>query len=334
MNVSYVCFEEKEKAVLKTEPFDPALAGNRVLVKNDFDVISAGTELANYHALPNTGGAFPRYPGYSVAGHVEAVGPEVKTLKKGDRVIVHWCGHRSRFIKPEDELLKIPDGVDQAEASFAHLCSFPFLGVRKLNIQLGESVMVAGLGILGLFAVQIARLAGAYPVLGCDFSAERRAMALKLGADFVFDPSEPDFIEKVKAVTDGKGPDGVVEVTGYISALQQALEYIAWQGRITLLGCTRISDRTIDYYQYVHRRGIQLIGCHTFTRPKFESRPGQWTEMDDYRTFLKFVAAKRLQVAPVITERVSPRDASAVYHELGNSKNPPFGVLFDWRDFE
>ncbi len=337
MKVSYVCFEAKEKAVLRTEEFDPFLAPAQVLVKADFDLISAGTELANYHMLPNTqtaGNRFPLFPGYSVSGHVVETGSAVKTLKAGDNVVVRWRGHRSWFICEESDLFKIPEGIDQKISAFAHLCSFSFLGVRKLNLQLGEAVMVAGQGLLGLLAAQIARLAGASPVLTCDFSPERRALALKLGADYALDPREEGFVEKVRELTDGRGPECVVEVTGYIPALKQALEYIGWQGRISLLGCTRISDETIDYYRDVHCRGVSLIGCHTNTRPRMESRPGQWTEFDDYRTFFKFVKNGRLQVEPIISRLVSPRDTAAVYAEIGGEKNPPFGILFDWRDFE
>ena len=219
-------------------------------------------------------------------------------------------------------------------AAFAHVASFAFLGVRKLQLQLGEAVMVAGQGLLGLLAAQIARLSGACPVLVSDFSPERRELALQLGADYALDPREPDFIKKVVELTDGRGPEGVVEVTGYIPALQQALNYIAWQGRISLLGCTRVSDQTIDYYKDVHSRGVSLIGCHTLTRPAVDSRPGQWTEFDDYRTFFKFVQAGKLQVKPIIHEVVSPRDAAAVYDRISKAKNPPVGVLFDWTDFD
>ena len=109
MKVSFVRFEAKEKAVLITEDFDPALQANEVLVKADYDLISAGTELANYHDLPNTNvfsddrGKFPRYPGYSVSGHVTAVGSGVTKFKVGDNVMVPWSGHRSWFKKEEDK---------------------------------------------------------------------------------------------------------------------------------------------------------------------------------------------------------------------------------------
>ena len=338
MKYSQIIFPAKEQAALQTHELDTALAPTQVLVKADYDVLSAGTELANYHALPNTGAAKVGFPfegiGYSVSGHVVEVGAEVTTLKPGDNVVVRWAGHRSWFVQEEKNLYRIPSGVDLRWAAFAHLASFAFLGVRKLQLQLGEAAMVAGQGLLGLFAAQIARLCGACPVLVSDFSPERRELALRLGADYALDPAEPDFVKKVVELTDGRGPEGVVEVTGYIPAFQQALEYIAGQGRISLLGCTRISNQAIDYYKYVHLRGVTLIGCHTSTRPGYDSRPGQWTEFDDYRTFFKFLQAGKLLVEPIVHQIVSPRDAALVYDRIGRGKNPPVGVLFDWNDFK
>ncbi len=337
MKLSKVYFEAKEKAVFRTEEFNPQLTGKQVLVKLDFDLISAGTELANYHGFPNTVAAnqgFPHYPGYTASGHVIAAGPEAKKFKPGDRVVANGCGHRSLAVRDDESFYPVPEGILQEDAAAAYLASFPFLGVRKLNIQLGEAVMVAGLGLLGQIAIQLAKASGACPVLACDFSPERRALALKLGADYVLDPREPDFIAKVKKLTDGRGPECVVEVTGFISALQQALEYIAWEGRITLLGCTRVSDQTIDFYKYVHLRGISLTGCHTSTRPSVDSMPGKWTYFDDFRTFFKLIKAGRLNVEPLISHVVSPRDAAQIYAGIGGEKNPPLGMLFDWRDIE
>ena len=112
--------------------------------------------------------------------------------------------------------------------------------------------------------------------------------------------------------------------------MQQALEYIAWEGRISLLGCTRISDVPVDFYKYIHRRGISLVGAHTFTRNHNESAPGRWTEHDDYRTFLKLVAAGKMQVKPLISEIISPEAAHDVYGRLAEMKNPPLGFVFDW----
>ena len=332
-----ITFTAKEKAEFPEEEFDAELHGDEILVKNDWDLISAGTELANYRALPNTVVAargFPHTAGYSASGHVVAVGPDAKLVKVGDRVVVNWGGHRAYFKRSETRVVKIPDGVDMRCAAYAHLASFPMLAIRRLQIEMGESVMVAGLGLLGQFAVQFSRLSGACPVLACDYSVERRELAERLGADLVFDPRDADFIAKVKDATGGKGPAAVVEVTGFISALQQALEYVAANGRIALLGCTRISDQYIDFYKYVHRRGVRLIGAHTMTRPKFESRPGEWTEHDDYAAFLNFLKAGRIQVAPLIGKVAPAADAAKIFRELNAAKNPPLGVLLDWTGVE
>jgi 2-desacetyl-2-hydroxyethyl bacteriochlorophyllide A dehydrogenase len=328
-----IVFESVGKAVLK-EFEVPQPQADEVLLESDYSVMSAGTERANLVQLPNTGTTdcgFPFYPGYSASGRVIATGKDVKNLKIGDRAIITWGGHRSHTIKKADTVLKIEDDViDSLDAAFAHIASFPFLGVRKLKIQLGESVMIAGMGILGAFAVQIANLSGAIPVIVSDLDPKRRELALKLGASFAFSPAEDNFIEKVKSAAGGNGPNAVVEVTGLAVALQQALEYIAWEGRISLLGCTRISDVPIDFYKYVHRRGITLVGSHTSTRPTHESSPGRWTEHDDYRTFLKLVAAGKLQTRPIISEIVSPAAATDVYGRLAETKNPPLGIVFDW----
>lgn len=332
-----ITFTARETAEFLEAEFDAELHGDEILVKNDYDLISAGTELANYRALPNTVVAergFPHTAGYSASGHVVAVGPDAKLVEVGDRVVVNWGGHRALFKRSETRVVKIPDGVDMKCAAYAHLASFPMLAVRRLRIEMGEAVMVAGLGLLGEFAVQFSRLTGAYPVLACDYSEERRKLAKQLGADFVLDPREPDFIGQVKELTGGGGPAAVVEVTGFISALQQALEYVAPNGRIALLGCTRISDRYIDFYKYVHRRGVQLIGAHTMTRPKFESRPGEWTEHDDYTAFLNFLKAGRIQAAPLIGKVAPAADAANIFRELNTATPPPIGVLLDWTKVE
>ncbi len=330
----YIIFESRGRAVLK-EFEVPRPGADEVLLENDYSVVSAGTERANLLGLPNTvvsEKGFPFTPGYSGSGRVVAAGEKVTNLKIGDRVIVTWGGHRSHNIKQADSVLKIEDGsIDLLDAAFAHIASFSFLGVRKLKIELGESAIIVGMGILGAFAVQVASLSGALPVIVSDFDPVRRDLALKLGAAAAFSPADDGFIDKVKTAAGGDGPNAVVEVTGSAAALQQALEYIAWEGRISLLGCTRISDAPIDFYKYVHRRGVSLIGAHTFTRAKRESAPGRWTEHDDYRTFLKLVAAGKIQTRPFISEILSPEAAHEVYARLAENNNPPLGIVFDWR---
>ncbi len=337
LKVKVIVAKEPGKVTLGTVELDEqALPPNQVLVKTEYSAISADTECAWISGNSNNAGQkFPFYPGYSAVGRVVKVGSEVKNFSVGDAVIAPWGGHRSYIAAPSDQVKKgahkISDSrVDLKEAAFAHIASFPMLGVRRLKIQMGESVMVAGLGILGQIAVQAAKYSGAAPVFGCDFSPERRELALKLGADAVFDPRDPDFVEKLCAANGDKKGDAVVEVTGNAAALKQALGYTAKMGRISLLGCTRVPDCPIDFYREVHLPGITLIGAHTSNRPLTESRPGEWTEHDDYETILKFLASRRFDFASLISRTVSPADCGAVYDTLLKEKNPPMGIVYDW----
>jgi threonine dehydrogenase-like Zn-dependent dehydrogenase len=205
-------------------------------------------------------------------------------------------------------------------------------GVRKLELELGESAMVMGLGLLGIFSVQFLRLSGANPVIAADLNPARRALALKLGADYAFDPSEKDFVQKVKEVTKGRGVNACVEVTGVSAAMNQALECASYMGRISLLGCTRVSDSSVDYYTQVHKPGIKLIGAHNFVRPKVESYPHHWTHHDDCRAILDMISTGRIQVAPIVSRVENPEKAPEIYNELCDNPEFPIGTVFDWRD--
>jgi len=330
----FIVFEAPGQATLQSCEV-PAPEPGEVLLESEYTVVSAGTERANLVQLPNTGtseSGFPFRPGYCGAGRVLAVGDGVTCLEVGDRAVVNWGGHRSHTVKQATDVLRIDDdAIDLLDAAFAPIAAFSMLGVRKLRLELGESAMIAGQGILGVFALQFAQLSGAIPVLAADLDPQRRALALKLGAAAALSPDEADFVDQVKTLTGGSGPHAVVEVTGSAAALQQALEYIAWEGRVSLLGCTRISDAPIDFYKHVHRRGISLIGAHTFTRAQRESSPGRWTELDDYRTFLKLVAAGKVRTRPIISSICSPETAPAVYGALADGPSPPLGIVFDWK---
>ncbi len=330
MTGHYIVFESIGNAVLK--PFDvPQPGPGEVLIQSDYSVISAGTERANLMNLPNTSGRFPYYPGYCGVGRVIAAGDGVENVGVGDRVLVTFGGHRSHAVQQAADLTVVTDdGIESLDATFVAIAAMGLQGVRKLRLELGESAMVIGLGLLGVFATQLAALDGAIPVIVSDIDHRRRELALSLGADHAFSPDDENLAEKIRELTGGRGVNGIVEVTGVAAALQEALTYVARQGRISLLGCTRIPDVNIDFYQRVHLTGVSLIGAHTFVRPKVDSYPGYWTTRDDYRTLLAFIGAGRLQVKPIISEVVSPQSAHAVYRRLADEKHPPLGIVFDW----
>lgn len=303
-----------------------------VLTEMEYTVVSGGTERASIMAMPNAGGnKFPKSLGYCGVGRVIKIGSSVTSVAVGDRVLVYHGKHMKYNVRPESDVTKVEnESVSSLEAAFVIIATMGLGGVRKLELELGESAMVMGLGLLGIFAVQFCRLSGAYPVIAADLNPARRELALKLGADYAFDPSAPNFVEQVMAVTNGKGVRATVEVTGVSAAMKQALECASWMGRISLLGCTRVSDCSVDYYKQVHKPGVTLIGAHNMVRPKVESYPHHWTHQDDCKALLELLGAGRFQVAPIISRVVSPEDAPAVYNELCDNPEFPMGTVFDW----
>jgi 2-desacetyl-2-hydroxyethyl bacteriochlorophyllide A dehydrogenase len=312
----------------------PVLSDKGVLVKTEYTVVSGGTERANILGLPNVPQGLPKQLGYCGIGYVLEIGKNVKTVGVGDRVLVYHGVHSNLNVREENEITKVENvGIPSLEAAFTVIASMGLGGVRKLELELGESAMVMGLGLLGMFSVQFLRASGANPLIAADLNPERRKMALELGADYAFDPSEPDFVEKVKAVTKGKGVNATVEVTGVSKAMNQALDCASWMGRISLLGCTRVSDCNVDYYSQVHRPGIKLIGAHNFVRPKYESYPHHWTHHDDCRAILDMIERGRIKVAPMIGRVVSPENCPEIFTQLCDDPNFPLGTVFDWTKY-
>lgn len=334
MKKKQIFFTEPRKAEL-WEVDVPAVGADDVQVRMEYTVVSGGTERACLLGMNNTSQKYPMSLGYCGVGHVTQIGETVRSVNVGDRVLVYHGNHASYNMRKEDEITKVDDdSIDSLDAAFVIIAAMGLGGTRKLELELGESAMVMGQGLLGIFSTQFCRLSGANPVIAADLNPERRKLALELGADYAFDPSDPDFVEKVRAVTKGRGVNGCVEVTGVSAAMKQALECASWMGRVSLLGCTRVSDCGVDYYQAVHRPGVKLIGAHNFVRPKHDSYPHHWTHHDDCRAILDMIANGRVKVAPIRSRVVKPEQAPEIFTQLADDPLFPMGTVFDWRDAE
>lgn len=338
----------KKKRILFTAPYvvemiEEDLAEpkeNEVQVKIMVSTISSGTERANLIGEINVSGAqildkayFPRHPGYSSAGVVTKVGSNVTEYKEGDRVALSWSLHSQYCNMPVSGVRKIyDDSIPFEEAALWHISTFPLAAIRKCGLEIGESAMVMGLGVLGIIGIKQLRAAGATPIIAVDPNPAKRELALKIGADFAFDPYDNEFANRVKAVTDG-GVNVCLEVTGVGAGLNGALDCMADFGRVALLGCTRNSDFSIDYYHKVHAKGVSLIGAHTIARPKTESSPRMWTEYDDVMAMQRLYKTGRLQLNDLVEETHSPAEFEEVYNRLANEPVFPI-VQFDWRLFD
>lgn len=335
MTSKNIIFSDVNCAVLVEEPVRE-LKDNEVLVKLAVSSISSGTERANLtgsrsvnYKIPETAVAeFPRRTGYSSAGIVEKVGAAVTRVSPGDRVALSWSKHNEYIVMPEENVFPIGD-ISFEDGALMHIATFPLAAIRKCRLELGESAIVMGQGMLGIIAVQLLKLAGAVPVIAVDPDPAKREKALQCGADVALDPFMPDFADTVKRITDG-GANVGIEVTGNGGGLNGILDCMARFGRVALLGCTRSSDFSVDYYRKVHGPGITLIGAHTIARPDKESSPGWWCQNDDMQALIRLTKLGRLKLSDLADESYPPQQAPQVYDRLAKQMVFPL-TQFDWR---
>ena len=309
---------------------------NQVQVRLMCSSVSSGTERANLMGsktvawnLPEAKEAtFPVYIGYSSAGIVTKVGEGVTEFKEGDRVALSWSTHSHVLNMPKGYVHKLDDEISFSNGALTHIGTFPLAAIRKCRLEVGESAIVMGMGILGMFAVQLLKISGAAPIIAVDPDETKRKKAREIGADYALDPYDPDFAKQAKKITGGGAKVGI-EVTGIGAGLDGILDCMARFGRVALLGCTRSSDFTIDYYRKVHGPGITLVGAHTNARPIRDSFEGWWTEREDFEAILKLTKLNRIDFSSLVEEVHSPEEATEVYTRLCNEKTFPI-VQFDW----
>lgn len=314
-----------------------ALGAGKVRVQTMVSTVSCGTERANLIGDVNINSTmpaaekpiFPRTGGYSSSGIVIEVGEGVSNVAVGDRVVMSWSQHKRINVISAGQVAKLDDHISFAHGAILHIATFPLAAIRKTRLEIGEPAIVMGLGVLGLCAVQLARLAGAVPVIAVDPVADRREKALQYGADIALDPTAPDFAKTVKQLTGGGAKVGI-EVTGLGAGLDGILDCMRPAGRVALLGCTRNKEFTIDYYRKVHGPGITLIGAHTQARPVRDSAPGWFTEREDIDSLIKLAARGRLDLEQMIEETHSPAACGEVYDRLAHDRAFPPVVQFDW----
>lgn len=335
MKIKQIVFTQPGVAELIEKEVESPKA-DEVQVRLAVSTISSGTERANLIGDPNVGpnsvGAvsFPRILGYSSSGVVEAVGENVTDLKVGDRVAMSWTTHTQVLNVNRECVYKLPENVSFNDGALLHISIFPLAAIRKCRLEIGESAIVMGMGVLGLVAIPLLKAAGAVPIIAVDPVPEKREKALKVGADYALDPLSDDFTKTVKEITYGGAKVGI-EVTGIGAGLDGILDCMAHFGRVALLGCTRNKEFTIDYYRKVHGPGITLVGAHTLARPQYESSNGWWTQRDDIMAALKLTEMGRIKLSDIIDEVHSPVEAPKVYTRLANHKSFPM-VQFDWRE--
>lgn len=301
-------------------------------------LISVGTELALYmgthigFTLPEPPfPMMPHRPGYALVGRVTAVGNEVEAIRPGERVLMEAPhGSAAAVDVRHTSVLPLPDELGDAEATLIRMAGIALTALRVAPLQLGETVVVFGLGLVGQLATQLFRLNGGHPVIGIDRLPSRLAIAQANGA-LTLNADEVDVPAEVAHLTLGRGPDVVVEATGSPAVVPLALNLVTKGGRVVLLGSTR-GQAEIDVYSHIHRKGVRVIGAHESVQ-NLDLVPGVcWTKARNLQLLADLFVQGQLRSQGLISHTIRPADLPAIYEALADRPHDYLGVLVDWQD--
>jgi len=319
--------------VQETEVAKPT--GKEVLIQSLATLISTGTELTILSGDFPQGSAWARYgrypfvAGYSNVGRVLEAGAEVETVKPGERV-ASSAPHSQYALVKEDDLVKVPDGIGDEEASFHTLASGVMNSVRLAGVTLGESIAVVGVGLLGQLAVQFSRLCGGFPVVAIDLSRRRLALAKESGATAVLQPSVDNVEKELERLTSGRMADVIFEVTGNPKVIPWALSLAKRQGKyIQLSSPTGKSE--VDFHDEVNATSRTIIGTHFGSAPAFETPYNMWTRRRNTELFFNLVADGHVSVKHLISHRYKLEEAPEAYRMLLRDRTEAMGVVVDFR---
>lgn len=281
--------------------------------------------------------------GYACAGRVIGTGAGAEDFPIGSLVACAGAGyasHAEEVVVPRNLVVRVPQGVPPEEAAFATLGAIALQGVRIHRPELGETVAVIGLGLLGLLTVQLLAAAGCR-VIGTDPVPSRVDLAKKLGAAEAWTLGRDDIAERFLDATDGYGADGVVVTasTDGNAPMVLAGDICRDRGRVTVVGAVKTEfDRNVFYGKELEVRLSRSYGPGRYD-PAFEERGLEYprsyvrfTETENLRTFLDLVAAKKIQLEPLITHRYDFDACLRAYEMLKSGSESSLGIVLRYAE--
>jgi len=264
--------------------------------------------------------------GYCNVGEVIAVGKGVTEFRIGDRIASNGP-HAEYVLVPVNLAAKVPDGVSDEEAAFTVIGSIALQGIRLLNPLFGETVVVIGLGLIGLITAELLQANGCR-VIAFDMDAEKVGLAQEKGVTAINIGSGSDPVSVVRELTSQIGCDGVIITASNSSdeIMHQAAEMSRKRGRIILVGVVGLKLRRDDLYK--KELSFQVSCSYGPGRydEAYEQR-GQdyplayvrWTENRNFEAVLQAIAKGQLDVKSLITERVKLADYLQIYGDMRKS---------------
>jgi predicted dehydrogenase/threonine dehydrogenase-like Zn-dependent dehydrogenase len=265
--------------------------------------------------------------GYCNVGKVIAVGEGVSEFKIGDRVASN--GQHAEFVCiPKNLVAHIPDEVSDEEAAFTVIGSIGLQGIRLLNPTLGETIVVIGMGLIGLLAAQLL-IANGCKIIGVDIDEEKLNLSKKWGV-IPFNPKTGDVVKFVESITGNIGADGVL-ITASAKTdeiISQSAKMSRKRGRIVLVGVIGLNISRADFYE--KELSFQVSCSYGPGRydEDYEQRGNdyplpfvRWTEKRNFEAVLHAIASGKLSVKEMITEVVDIENYQTIYGEIGTKKS-------------
>lgn len=295
-------------------------------VKQVLDKIKTEGLLPTLDAVFNKLGE-PLPLGYCNVGRVIAVGDGVSEFQVGDRVASN--GHHAEFVCiPKNLVAHIPNSVSDEEAAFTVIGSIGLQGLRLCNPTFGETIVVTGLGLIGLLTAQMLIANGCH-VIGIDIDQSKLDLAKKWGV-IPINPINSDAVNEVIELTGGVGADGVIITASAKSndIISQSAQLSRKRGRIILVGVVGLNLSRAEFYEkelsfqvscsYGPGRYDESYEQKGFDYPLPFVR---WTEKRNFESILKAIAVGKLNVRSLITEQVPLDKFLNIYGEIGSSKS-------------
>jgi predicted dehydrogenase/threonine dehydrogenase-like Zn-dependent dehydrogenase len=275
--------------------------------------------------------------GYCNAGVVVEAGTNAGVFSPGDRVVTN--GAHAEYVRvPHTLAARIPGGVSFESAAFTPVAAIGLQGIRLAEPTLGETVVVFGLGLIGLLTVQLLRANGCR-VLGIDRDVSRLALAERFGA-VTLNGVEGDVVQRVLALTDGVGADAVLLTLASKSddPAHEAAAMSRKRGRLVLVGTTGLDLRRDDFY----RKELSFAVSCSYGPGRYDASYEEsghdyplayvrWTEQRNFEAVLALMADGRLDVAPLITHRFPIERAPEAYDVISGTA-PSLGVVLTYPD--
>jgi 2-desacetyl-2-hydroxyethyl bacteriochlorophyllide A dehydrogenase len=326
---------------------DAPVGAGEVRLETLYSGISAGTELTAYRGsnpylnsewdarrrLFVPGDSTHSYPldawGYEEVGTITEVGDGVDAGLIGRLVWGTW-GHRSSVVRPMTWVMErlMPDGLDPVAGIFAKIGAIALNAVLDADIHVGETVVVFGAGVPGQIVAQLARLNGGR-VVSVDLLPGRRELAERLGASLTLDPAADNVAERVRQLTENRGADVVIEMSGSYHALHEAVRTAAYSSRVVVGGFFQGAATPVQFGNEFHHNRISIIGSQiSGVSPALQHR---WNELRMSTTALRLVSDGQLDVTSLITHTMPAEDAPAAFEMLDASPEAALQIVLDYR---